>query len=112
MKKDMTIYVRDILDSMILIERYIKGKNFKDFEQDIEHQDAVMRRFEIIGEVATRLTEEYKKNYPNVPWKSIIGFRNIIIHDYSSVKLKEIWRIATVDLPKTKKDIELLINST
>lgn len=111
MKKDMLVYVKDILDSMVLIEKYVKGINYKDFEKYIEHQDAVMRRFEIIGEAATRLTEEYRKNYPNVPWKSIIGLRNIIIHDYSSVKLKEIWRIATVDLPKTRKDVELLITT-
>jgi len=108
MKKDMSVYIEDILKSMDLIKEYIKDVDFKRFLEDSETQDAVLRRFEIIGEAAARLTDEFKDKNSDIPWKAIIGLRNTIIHDYSSVNLKVIWKIASVDLPKTKKLLKKL----
>ena len=104
----MFVYIKDIVDSIELIEKYLNRISYKKFEEKTELQDAVLRRFEIISEAATRLTEEFKDNSPMIPWKSIVGLRNIIIHDYASINLKEIWKIATVDLIKTKGDIKKL----
>lgn len=112
MKKDMFVYIEDILESMNLIGEYIKDIDFKKFSGDSEIQDAVMRRFEVIGEAAARLTDEFKDKSSNIPWRTIIGLRNIIIHDYSSVNLKVIWKIAFEDLPRTKKQIEKLCLTT
>ncbi len=105
----MFVYIKDILESMDLIEEYIENFDFKKFSTDTETQDAVMRRFEVIGEAAARLTNQFKRTNTEIPWKAIIGLRNIIIHDYSSVNLKEIWKIASKDLPMTKKQIEELL---
>ena len=95
---------------MILIRKYVKNLIYKDFEKNIAVQDSVMRRFEVIGEASARLTEEFKKQHPEIPWRSMIGLRNIIVHDYSTVNLKEAWKIATIDLLKTLRNMEKILN--
>lgn len=105
----MLVYIKDIIDSMNLVEKYVEGLSYENFEENIAIQDSIMRRFEIIGEAVSRLTSEFKHQYPEIPWRSMIGLRNIIIHDYSSVNLKEVWRISTVDILKTKIDIEKIL---
>lgn len=108
MNKNMIIYIDDILESMKLIGGYIKNVSYRKFEEDIGIQDKVLRRLEIIGEVAAKLSSEFTKKYSKIPWKQMIGLRNIIIHEYSSINLEEIWRIITVDLLETKKSTEKL----
>lgn len=104
----MMVYIDDILESIELIGAYIRNVSYKEFEEDIGIQDKILRRLEIIGEAATKLSLEFIKKYSKIPWKQMIGLRNIIIHEYSSINLEEIWRIVTVDLSETKKSIKKL----
>lgn len=105
MKKDMFIYIEDIIESMEAIEEYIKGFDYNKFEEDFLTQDAVMMRLSVIGESTAKLTLEFRKSHPKIPWKSMKAVRNLIVHEYSSVNLKKIWEIVSKDLPKTKKQI-------
>lgn len=108
----MLVYIRDILESMNLIEKYIRGFTFDKFKENYEIQDAVIRRLGIIGEAASRLTKEFKEKNFSIPWKQIIGLRNVLIHEYSDVKLEIVWKIIKEDLPKTKKKIEKITPAT
>ncbi len=106
MQKDAHIYLHDILFSIGLIEQYVSGISFHTFEDSYDIQDKVMRRLEIIAEAAKKLPEEIRSQYEDIPWKSIIGLRNVIAHNYDDVNLKEIWEIVSHHLPETKKQIE------
>lgn len=79
MTKDYAMYVEDMLESIETIEGYVRDQSEVQFSQDKELQDAVIRRLGIIGEAATRLTTEVRDMVPDIPWKSIIGLRNIVI---------------------------------
>ncbi|MBI4078890.1 MAG: DUF86 domain-containing protein [Candidatus Levybacteria bacterium] len=106
MKKDPRVYLDDILFSIDLIQQYITNVSFSSFDNSYDIQDKVLRRLEIIAEAAKRLPEEIRLEYRSIPWKSIIGLRNIITHTYDEVNLEEIWLIITQHLPETKKQIE------
>lgn len=106
MKKDMMIYIEDILESMRAIDKYIVGLTYEKFEMNYLTQDAVLMRLSVIGESVAKLTPEFKNKYPKIPWKSMKGIRNLVVHDYASVNLKKIWEIVSTDLPKTEKQIE------
>jgi len=112
MKKDMFVYIADMIESMEAIESYVDGLDYKKFEENYLSQDAVMMRLSVIGESAAKLTTEFKKSYPKIPWKSMKGLRNLIVHDYSSVNLKKIWDIVSKDLPKTKEQLKELSPTT
>ena len=110
MKKDMMVYINDIVQSMNLIEDYITDLTYEKFEESFSTQDAVIRRLQIIGEATSKLTMDFRAKNPGIPWKKIVGLRNIVVHDYSDIDLKTIWEIINEDLPETKK-LLLLISS-
>jgi len=67
--------------------------------------DAVIRQIEIIGEATTHLTEGLRNENPDIPWKKIVGTRNRLIHGYTAVSLKFVWRIVKIELPKLKSGL-------
>jgi uncharacterized protein with HEPN domain len=91
--------LRDILDSALRIREYLAGAKFEAFLVDPQRQDAVLRRLEIIGEAAGRLSPETRALFPNLPFQGMRGMRNIIAHDYGEVDLDLVWTTASRDLP-------------
>jgi uncharacterized protein with HEPN domain len=66
---------------------------YDDFLKDSRTIDAVIRNFEIIGEAANRLPEEFKEKYPSIDWHRIRGFRNRIVHDHMGIDIGIVWAI-------------------
>jgi uncharacterized protein with HEPN domain len=99
-------YLSDILDSARIIEQHLKGLNRETFLEDLRTQDAVMRRFEIIGEAARHLSPEVLKAMPEIPWRLIVGMRNVLIHDYDDVDPERVWKAANDDLPPLITKVE------
>jgi uncharacterized protein with HEPN domain len=91
--------LRDILESATRIRAYLDGVSAERFFEDSEKQDAILRRFEIIGEAASRLAPETRSEFPSLPFQSMKGMRNIIAHDYGEVDLDLVWKTAKSDLP-------------
>lgn len=91
--------LRDVLDSSRQIRTYLDGIDREAFMADLLIQDAVLRRFEIIGEAASRISPETQALFPSLPFRSMRGMRNIIAHDYGEVDLEQVWKTATADLP-------------
>jgi uncharacterized protein with HEPN domain len=70
MKRDLRVYLDDIIESCSLIAKYIEGKNQEQFDKDTAMQDAVNRRLEIIGEAVKRLPMEFRDQHPEIEWRS------------------------------------------
>lgn len=109
MKKDMRVYLVDIKDSILKIEEYTQGLSQADFFEDTQKQDAVMRRITIIGEAVKRISDEFRARHPDVPWHDIAGMRDKLIHEYSGIKLGQVWDVIEKDLPTLKQQIESLL---
>lgn len=105
MKRDMRLYVQDIVESIEAIEEYVQTPTEEEFYKSRQIQDAVLRRLEIIGEAAKKLDEDFRSEYPDIPWKKIAGMRDILIHEYFGVNLKRVWLITKEDLPELKLKI-------
>jgi len=105
MKKNIKIFLEHILESINLIEKYVKDKNKDDFLKSTQLQDAIIRRIEIIGEAIKNIPDSFRETYPIIPWKQITGMRDILSHQYFGVDLDLTWEVIKEDLPKLKKQI-------
>jgi uncharacterized protein with HEPN domain len=93
-------------DSAAAIGEYINGIGQAAFYKNAEKQDAVLRRLEIIGEAAGRISPEVQKEFPAIPFREIRGMRNIIAHDYGEVDLERVWETAQGDIPYLLETLE------
>ncbi len=99
-------YLEHILSACEAIASYVKGMDRETFLANSMAQDAVTRRIEIIGEAAGKLSDAFRQAHVEVPWSSIVGMRNVLIHEYFGVDVDEIWLTATVDIPQLKRALE------
>jgi uncharacterized protein with HEPN domain len=108
-KREPHLLIEDIIESGTKILNYTHGLSFDEFINDSKTIDAVIRNFEIIGEAANRLPEEFKANHTSIDWQRIRGFRNRIIHDYFGIDHSIVWEIKNSFLPKLISDFESLL---
>ena len=98
MSRDDT-YLVDILESAKIAMDYILGKSWDDFYDDIQCQDAVVRRIEIIGKAARRVSQETRDKHPQIPWREMTSMRNLVIHEYDVVDINQVWDTAQNKIP-------------
>jgi uncharacterized protein with HEPN domain len=90
-KRDLSLLIEDIWESIEKIERYTEGMTLDNFQYDEKTIDAVVRNFEIIGEAAGRLPKDFTTLHLEIEWKKIVGLRNRIVHEYFGVDQQIIW---------------------
>ena len=108
-KRDELVFLEDILDCIVKIEAYTADLTEKEFEDNTEKQDAVIRRIEIIGEAVKNISQETRAKKTNIPWREMAGMRDIVIHQYFGVTIGLVWRVATSEIPDLKGKIKEII---
>jgi uncharacterized protein with HEPN domain len=102
--KDDRLYLVHIQDCIDHILQFTSdGKDV--FLADRKTQDAVLRNLHTLSESIQRISTDTKLKYPEVPWREISGFRNVVVHDYLGIELERIWDIVQRDLPILKNQI-------
>lgn len=99
-KRSDAVYLQDIIESIELIQNYIGDSTQFEFSQNIMMQDAINRRFEIIGEAASSISNEFKSMHSEIPWKLMKDMRNKLAHEYYGVSDVTIYRTIKIDLPQ------------
>ncbi len=106
--KDDRLYLVHISECITRIEEYTDGKEQKDFLDSYLIQDAVLRNLQVLAESTQRLSPEIKNAHPDIPWRQIAGFRDILVHDYLGINLKQIWLLVEKDLPDLISKIDVM----
>ncbi|NDJ19749.1 DUF86 domain-containing protein [Myxacorys almedinensis] len=101
-------YLYDILDSARLAISYVANQTKEAFLSDIQTQDSVNRRLMIMGKAANRISEETRQAMNTLPWRQMIGMRNLLVHEYDDVNLSVIWDTVKTDLPQLVVALEAL----
>ncbi len=98
----------DIVASARLISTYVAGIRREQFLKDTRLQDSVIRRLEIIGEAAGRLSPEFRERHPEIPWSAMTGMRNRMIHGYDDIDMDIVWNTSQESIPNLLALIEPL----
>ena len=105
MKRDIGLFIEDILNSITNIEEFSKNLDKDKFSKNNLRQSAIIRQLEIIGEAVKNIPNSFREKYPKIAWKDIAGLRDILSHAYFGVNLDRVWKIIESDLPKLKEEI-------
>lgn len=108
--KDSNVYIDLIISACKKVSEYIAGLDEAAFLEQSIVQSAVLMQLQIVGEVAKKLEEETTGEI-DAPWKMIVGLRNLISHDYFSLELGTIWKIAAVDIPDLEKKLHAYLHA-
>jgi uncharacterized protein with HEPN domain len=96
--RDDRLYLVHIAECIDRIVRYTaEGKQA--FLNDTRTQDAVLRNLHVLAESTQRISQELRLRHPEVAWRDIAAFRNVIVHGYLGVDLVRVWDIVARDLP-------------
>ena len=109
MSRDESLYLADIQESCEKVLRFTKGMTYKDFVHDDLHFDAVLRNLEIIGEAVKNISEETRQKYPNVKWRKIAGFRDIVAHEYFGIDDETVWDIVENEIPALLEIVKIML---
>ena len=111
MIRDDLVYIKDVIDSIVLIEQYTLGRSEEEFNNDLQLQDAIIRRIEIMGEAMNNISEDFQKRYSHIPWREVIAMRNILIHEYFGVDINRIWTSIKNDMPQLRLWLEQILDT-
>ena len=100
MSRDQLLYVADMVAAGDAVLRYIDGVTFETFSTNDEKRAAVERQLFVIGEAAARMSPEWKDDRPAVPWRQIVGLRNLLAHGYWAIDAEELWDVARNKVPE------------
>lgn len=102
--------LQDILEAIGRIEKYA-ARGREAFERDELVQTWIVHHIQLIGEAARKTSDALRQRHPEVPWPQIIAMRNILVHDYFSVDLEEVWAAVERDLPELKRRIGAILQA-
>ena len=100
----------DILEAIERIEKHA-GIDKSSFESDELVQTWMVHHVQIIGEAAAQLSDDFKRDHDDVPWRAIAAMRNTIVHAYFRVDIDEVWSVIVNDIPPLKQRILSLLES-
>ena len=107
--KDITIYLGDIAEQAEILMQAVSTISYEEYLRTPLYQNGIVRSFEIIGEAAKQIPEEYRIQHPDIPWRKMAGLRDRLIHAYASINYRLIWQIAADEIPALHQQIQSLI---
>jgi uncharacterized protein with HEPN domain len=93
-------YLLDMLEQARGVTRAVKDRTLEDYLGDEDLRLLIERRIEIIGEAARRVSPAFQEAHPEIPWRKIVGQRNVLAHDYGEIEDEIIWHVATISIPE------------
>lgn len=102
-------WLLDMLRACRVVRQHAEGLTRERFQVSPLHQDAIIRQLTILGEAAKQVSPEFRGAHPEIAWKRIAGFRDVIVHAYFRVDLEQVWQIVDRDVPGLAVTLDRLV---
>ena len=106
MRRDDAIRMRHMLDAAQEAISFARGPKRVDLDSNRMLVLSLVKSIEIIGEAATKISEDCRNEHPEIPWKYIVTMRNRLIHGYFDINLDIVWKTVTEELPPLAVDLQ------
>ncbi|KQC37372.1 DUF86 domain-containing protein [Frankia sp. ACN1ag] len=110
MRRD-ELYLVDMIEAAVAATAFVQEVDEAAFLESDLIQSAVLQKLLVIGEAAGRVSPEIRGRWPDVPWRSVTGFRNIAVYTYFEVDWSIVWRIATAALRELQEQLLTLLKA-
>lgn len=111
MSRDWLLFLREMVEALGHAQEFTSGMTREDFIADRRSFYAVQRAFEIVGEAAKHIPEDVRNRHPEVDWRGLTGFRDILAHAYFRVDPKIVWNLAVHDAVEAHRMSQLALDS-
>lgn len=111
MRPDDRVRLRHMLDAAREAIAFTAGSSLKDFSANRMLALAVLKSIEIVGEAASRVSDETRKLLPGLPWNQMIGIRNRLVHGYFDIDYERVWTTVQDDLEPLATQLEMFLDS-
>ena len=101
--------LRHILDAIADVQAYTEGRSYEDYLADDMRRHAVERCLEIVSEASRHVPRAAKARHPEIAWRGVADFGNVLRHDYPNVKDRRVWEIVIHDLAPLKVAVERML---
>ena len=109
MRNDDRVRILHMIEAAESVEQFASGRKRGDLDTDRMLLFAIVRAIEVIGEAASRVTDETQVASPGVPWASIVGMRNRLIHGYFDIDSDVVWKTVKEEIPGLLRSLRLLV---
>jgi uncharacterized protein with HEPN domain len=110
--RSLSEFLQDILDALAEIERFTVGVDVASFTANREKILAVVKLLEMVGEAVKQVPNDIRIRYPNIPWKSVAGMKDILVHEYWDIDVAVVWATVQESLPPLKITILDILEHT
>ncbi|CAN5851259.1 DUF86 domain-containing protein [soil metagenome] len=109
MPRNTLLFLKDMRVAAQKIKRYTQSSTFESYRQDEQMIDATLHNLEIIGEAAKNIPQDTRSSYPDIPWRNMARFRDVIAHHYFGINLETVWDIVENELPNLLSELDTVI---
>jgi uncharacterized protein with HEPN domain len=102
--------LRHILDAIAAVQAYTEGRSYEDYLADAMRRHAIERCLEIVSEASRHVPRAAKARHPEIAWRGVADFGNVLRHDYPNVKDRRVWEIVTDDLGPLKAVVAAILH--
>lgn len=110
--REYRLLLSDILQAAEDIHNFTQGKSRDDFALDEKTKSAVLYKFAVMGEATKLLPDQVREQYPDIPWRSIAGLRDKVIHGYIGVDYELLWETIDKKIPLVITDLRRILNES
>lgn len=109
MQREYVLFLKDMLSCAQKVQRYNLHLDYEAFVNNELVVDATLRNLEVVGEAAKNVPQDIRDSYPNVPWRAMARFRDVVAHHYFGVKLETVWDVVQNEIPLLLTELEAML---